>query len=623
MFKSDYYLLFKRIGFALILFILSRLGFYFYNYNYFQAAALDETFSAFVLGLRFDLATALIANLFFIIASLIPFRNKAYEKTLKWGFVCANTIFLGFIIGDYEFFAFNGKKLTYDLFLMGGDVQDQFLQLIGNYWYLSLLVILCFIILWRLYPKRPFFNQSKASLLFSLPVSFLLFVLTGIGIRGGLQLRSISPKEAFVFKSQELGNFALNSAYTLVRSFGDDGLKAARFFDNDSAALDFIQSRRSFDSSEIGAPGQNVVIIIVESLSQEYVDEGYAPFISQLAKKSLYFPRNFANGRRSMEALPSIMASFPSIIGTPIYQTQYQSNKFYALPRVLKDNGYTTAFFHGGKRGTMDFDAYCYSIGFDQYFSMDEYPNQEHFDGHWGIYDHRYLDFFSQQLDTLKKPFFAGVFTLSSHQPYSIPKEFLGKFKKGSLPIHESIGYADEALRRFFEQAQTKPWYKDTLFIITADHTQKLETKRFQTLLGRYRVPLIFYHPSKELKASKDKQVTQHVDIMPSVLDFLDIEADKKLYYGSSVFNTDSGQMLNFTSGNHYLLKGNTMLSFDGIKAKAFDVENDYLRVHLRPGKLERGPGHESVEVLTKELKALIQYTNNGLRNNNIYQVPK
>lgn len=610
--SADYSLMIKRLLFAFTLFVLSRIGFYFYNFDYFQGAALSETLWAFVVGLRFDLATALIANLFFILGSLIPFRSLWYKKLLKIVFVVSNTVYLGFIMGDYEFFNFNGKKLTYDLFLMGGEVQDQSLQLILNYWYLSAPVVALALLMWFLYPRANAGGGNKLAWYKSVSISLLLFVLTGIGIRGGLQLRSISPKQAFVFKNYELGNFALNSAYTLVRSFGAEGAEVIRFYSSDTEALDIIKRERSFAQSVWGHEKQNVVILIVESLSQEYVEQGYAPFVSSLAEKGLSFEHNFANGRRSMEALPSIMASFPSIIGSPLYQTQYQSNKFHPLPRTLKEAGYSTAFYHGGKRGTMDFDAYCYSIGFEEYHALEDYPASDHFDGHWGVYDHHYLEHVAGKLGEFKDPFFAGIFTLSSHQPYSIPDSLRDKFPEGTLPIHESIGYADFALKTFFDKIKDTPWYKNTLFIITADHTQKLATKKYQSLLGRYRVPLIFFHPSVELKRPEGERVTQHVDILPSVLDFLNIDYSKSLYYGSSVFNNDEGRMLNLNSAGHFLLKGRSMVAFDGQRAKYYEVGQDYLA--LRPSERQDSD-------LLSELKAIIQYTNNGLRNNNIFQV--
>lgn len=507
--------------------------------------------------------------------------------------------------------------MTFDIFGMTTDIQGQLFQLTLNYWYLSAPIIINIFLLWKFYPRRRIEVLMEKPLKWYkvLGIGFAIFVATAIGIRGGLQLRSISPKEAFIHEHYELGNLSLNAAYSMVRSIGKKGIPKETYFKTDHEAKKYIEESRGFESQfKSGNSKQNVVVIIIESFSQEYIDKGYAPFFSELAKSGLYFPHNLANGRRSLEALPSIMTSFPSIVGKPLYQTQYQSNKYYALPKILKQNGYQTGFFHGGKRGTMDFDAYCFSIGFDKYYALEDYPNQDHYDGHWGIYDHHYLDYFIDSLESYKEPFFTGVFTLSSHQPYSIPKEFQNKFNKGSLDIHESIGYVDEALKLFFEKAKNKKWFKNTLFVITADHTQKLETNEFNSNVGRYRVPLLFYHPQIKLKSYEQRRITQHADIMPSVLDFLGIKSDKNLLFGSSVFSNGQGRVINYLSGSYFFLKDDFMLRFDRNNAALFRLDDNL----LNPKAID---DQQVKHHMLKELKAYIQYTNNGLKLNNIYDL--
>lgn len=613
----DYQVLLKRLGFSFLLFLLFRIVFYFYNFNYFKSFPIGETLFAFIYGLRFDLAIVLITNLFFIIGSLIPITHIKYRSFLKVLFVSFNTVFLGCVIVDLEFFTFLGKKMTFDIFDMAGDIQNQIFQLALNYWFLSLPIILNIIVLWKFYPRRrkEVLVERPMKWYKVLGLGLVIFVFTAIGIRGGLQLRSISTKEAFIHNHYELGNLTLNAAYSMVRSIGKKAITKEKFYKTDKEAKNYILNSRNFKNNfSSGLEKQNVIIIIIESFSQEYINKGYAPFFSELAEKSLYYPLNLANGRRSLEALPSIMTGFPSIVGKPIYQSQYQANKYYALPKILKDNGYQTGFFHGGKRGTMDFDAYCFSIGFDHYYALEDYPNQDHYDGHWGVFDHYYLNYFVDEVSKYQEPFFTGVFTLSSHQPYSIPKEFQGKFPKGSLKIHESIGYVDHALKTFFERAQEKPWFKNTLFIITADHTQKLESKEFSNTIGRYRVPLMFYHPQLDLKQERKARLTQQADIMPSVLDFLSIEFDKKLLYGSSVLSNEDGRVINFINGNYFYYKDTFMMRFDKTNANLY-------RFSENMSILEGVDDQQIYHQMLKELKAYIQYTNNGLRGNNIYDI--
>lgn len=611
---SSYMLLLKRLALAISIVSFGRFLFLVLNLNYFSNVELLQILLVFFYGLRFDFSTALILNTPFIIFSLIPIRQELYEKFIKYVFVVMNL--LGFLINliDSEYFQFNGKKLTKDIFTIASDMGNQLGQLSLYYWYIPFLFIMTSICIWYFYDKINGKNGNREIHLFLTPfVGFFILVLTFIGIRGGLQMRSISPKDAFIFEKYELGNLAINSAYTLIRSLNDEDIKQINFFKDNSSAIHELLKSRSFSAYNFNdSSNKNIMIIIVESLSQEYMDHGYTPFLSQLSREGLYFNHNYANGRRSIESLPSILVGMPSILNTPISQSQYQTNYFKSLPSILGEKGYDVSFFHGGKRGTMDFDAYTRSIGIDKYFGKEDYPmDKKHFDGTWGIFDHYFLSFMLDKIDDFKKPFFSTVFTLSSHQPYTIPSEFKDMFPQGNLEIHESIGYVDYSLKLFFEKAKEKSWYKDTLFVITADHTQKLSDPSFLNQLGKYRVPLIFYQPGKKLKSAK--LITQQVDIVPSILDFLNIDQEKKLLFGSSVFNNDPGTMFNYISGRYMYLKDKFYVETNLQDYSVYLVGDDNL---LTPQDLNK----DSSRNLIREVKAMIQYGQNGLINNQLYQ---
>ncbi len=276
------------------------------------------------------------------------------------------------------------------------------------------------------------------------------------------------------------------------------------------------------------------------------------------------------------------------------------------MPKLLKQAGYTNFFFHGGAKGTMGFEAYTLANGFDRYFSKNDYPGKADFDGTWGIFDEPFLLFAADEISKMPEPFMAGIFTLSSHQPYTVPEEFKGKFPKGKLEIHESIGYADYALKRFFEKINGQPWVKNTLFVITSDHSQKLHSKKFQNAIGRYRVPLFFYSESK-LGLTDTQKVTQHSDIPRTVLDLVGVYGDELPATSVSMLGADKGYTLNLVDGA-YLMVG----------------EQQTLRL-TREGQQERliydwdtgalssaGPSDDQL------LKAYLQYYFNGLINNNL-----
>jgi phosphoglycerol transferase MdoB-like AlkP superfamily enzyme len=609
----DYGVLSLRLLLAFILFFSTRILFAAFNWDYYVSCTLLEMSKALLVGLRFDLATVLIVNVLFIIFSLIPIQHHFYFWFKKVLFFLTNFIFLFLNIVDMKFFSFIGRKITIDIFDMGSDITDQSLQIALNFWYMGFVVLFYAVSLWRFYAVKkksilfiPKLNWLKVSLIGGIGI-----ILTFIGIRGGIQMRSLSPKQAYTFNKYELGNMTLNSTYTFIRSIGKKSTQEINYFKSDLAAVDLIKSKRIFSPSGIKLGGQNVVLIIIESFSQEYIEDNWAPFFLELSKKSYYSNTNYANGRRSLEALPSILAGIPSLVGKPLYQTQYQANHYFPLPQILKDKGYETSFFHGGKKGTMDFDAYCASIGVEKYYSKEDYPNSEHYDGYWGIYDHHYLKYVAGEIDKFNPPFFSSIFTLSSHQPYSIPKEFESTIPKGELEIHKSISYVDMALKDFFEFSKDKEWFKNTLFVITADHTQKMRTKEFNSDLGKYRVPLLLYHPRVDLSRFQNQRITQHVDIMPTILDVLEVENNYPLYFGTSVFNSDRGRMINYLSNRFFYLSPPNFVTM-------IDNKPQYFKVDSLTNALS--PTDENLEVLG-ELKAYIQYMNNGLKNNSLYSI--
>lgn len=249
-----------------------------------------------------------------------------------------------------------------------------------------------------------------------------------------------------------------------------------------------------------------------------------------------------------------------ALITDPFITSPYQSNQVIGLPSLLKKQGYDTYFFHGGHNGTMFFDAMAKMFGVEHYVGENEYPYSGHFDGQWGIFDEPFLQYVVERLDRAPAPFMASVFTLSSHHPYTIPSEYKGRFPKGSLEIHESIGYTDYALRRFFETAAKKPWFSNTLFILTADHTSKSSDQRYDTPIGRFRVPLIFYHPGQpRLPLFHPESLVEQADIMPTVLNLLGVPVDEPMARFGHSLVSDTPKKLTVPivfhgSGNYWMV---------------------------------------------------------------------
>ncbi|MCX7607576.1 MAG: sulfatase-like hydrolase/transferase, partial [Bacteroidia bacterium] len=267
-----------------------------------------------------------------------------------------------------------------------------------------------------------------------------------LSARGGLRLKPLLVIDAAIEGCSSCTPFVLNTTFFFLRSLDQPALPP--WPEMPPRCLSYPRPWKA-DSTYAVAPRYNIVLFLLESFSQEYVDEGYAPFLRELLRRGRAVRWGFATNSRSSEGVPAILSSIPSFGEEPVLFTSYASRIQNSLAEILRGWGYTTVFFHGGNDGTMALDSYARQAGFMQYFGRRSYPKPEQdYDGTWGIWDGPFLQFFADRLDSLPQPFLAVIFTLSSHHPYVIPKELADSFPPGPLPIHRAVRYTDWALQR-------------------------------------------------------------------------------------------------------------------------------------------------------------------------------
>ncbi len=311
---------------------------------------------------------------------------------------------------------------------------------------------------------------------------------------------------------------------------------------------------------------QNVVILIMESYSKEFVGfynntNGHTPFLDSLMEHSLVFTNAYANGLKSIEALPAITASIPALMDNPFITSDYAQNNFESMASLLNIKGYNTSFYHGGMRGTMGFYSFSKKAGFSEYFGMEEYNYDDDFDGSWGIYDKPFMQFFANGLNNKEEPFFSTFFSLSSHPPYTLPYNYLKEVNKTldsqKIGITETILYTDDAMRDFFNKAKMEEWFQNTIFIITADHTSpESYNKNYKNKIGRYAIPLIIFKGDHSLKGT-NANIVQHIDIMPTVFKIINYQ-DPYFSFGKSMF--DKSWAINFLQNEYRLITDSSII---------------------------------------------------------------
>jgi membrane-anchored protein YejM (alkaline phosphatase superfamily) len=399
-----------------------------------------------------------------------------------------------------------------------------------------------------------------------------------LSFRGGFQLRPLRAIDASNFVQPEIAPLVTSTPLQIISTWQRNGLPDFEFkiqfpanstissdpansrayqwlFDNSTTLTPFPMSR----TLDGGWVQPNIVFIVVESLARDYTGFGngkpFTPFLDKIAAdpQTIQFPYCFANGTKSIEMVPSIFCGMPSLMSEFYVTSAYANNKVNNAYQLAK--GYKTAFFHGSNNGTMGFQSFLKQTGLQQYHGIDQYPSdlyKRDFDGNWGIFDEPYLQHFSNCLDTLNNPnnpFFASVFTLSSHHPYTIPAPYLNKLPGSPGTVQHTIAYADIALQKFFQTASTKPWFNNTFFVITGDHTSHSDKEYFYSQSGHYEVPFLIYAPGIDIKHISEKLIGREAiinsatqktlsqcDIIPTLWNLLGAN-NPRLGFGRSAFD--------------------------------------------------------------------------------------
>ena len=618
---------------AYVVYFIARVAYLLENYSIFsQGLDTNGLFSAFQGGLMFDSSAIMYTCSLYIAMMILPLHLKerpAYHKVCKWIFVIVNAIGLVLNLMDTVYFQYTSRRTTSTVFSEFGN-EGNLAGIFGtellHHWYLVLLAIVVVWLMWKLYVMpRLTVQHARSWRYYVIMVAGVLLMVPAMigGMRGGLAIavRPITVSNANQYVDRPVdAALVLNTPFALLRTMGKDVFSNPHYFDNETQLEAVFTPVHTPDSTAHFTP-KNVVVIIVESYGKEYLGffnhdldggkyKGYTPFIDSLMAKSLTFKYSYANGRKSIDAMPSVLSGIPMMV-EPFFVTPASMNSLSGLARQLDGKGYTTAFFHGAQNGSMGFQAFARATGYQQYLGRSEFNNDpstngdDDFDGTWAIWDEPFLQFMVHKLNSYKQPFMATVFTASSHHPFKVPKNLENQFPdEGTQPIHKCVRYTDMALRHFFEEAAKQPWFNNTIFVFTADHANQTTHDVYKTDLGLYSIPIAFYTPDGSLQpAVRDDVVMQQANVMPTIMGLLGYDKPY-LAFGCDVLNTPPEQpwAFNYHNGIFQLLQGEWMLQFDGEKTKAlYRFKQDPMLRNNLAGKV---PEQAQME---RMLKAIIQ----------------
>ena len=551
-------LLVYRLVATLLVLSISRWMLYLFNLQFFHQLHTGQALGLYLYGMRFDLPIVVGINFLTILYYCFPSRviyKGELQTFIDILYIVANAVAVLLNFLDIVCFHFFGKHLTIGfikLLIHSDEISfGVFRQVLFDYWYLLVIFILFVLIIIVVAQhtklrkpekeEKPHWQLRQA---ISLGVMLLFTFIAG---RGGLQAKPISVETAMQYTDPQNAPILLNTPFCLLTTHETELVEREGSYDSDFSPIHHDLTPNRFietDSLNIDSIPSNVVVFILKNMGQEMV--GYysrdrrsqlTPFLDSLLGQSLTF-NGMSNSRRSLEVLPAILASIPSMMDNDFVRSPYADNDFDAYCQHLKKHGYNTIFMHGGKNGVQGFDEFSRRAGFSKYFGRTEYGDDSDYDGQWGIYDGPFLQYAAKTLNRVDKPFATAIYTLSSRYPYKVPKDFVlpeeSYFWTG---FEKTVYYVDCSLRDFFSTASKMPWFENTLFVITADYSNNEHFQpEYSNVWGMYSIPIAFYYP-KKINPLRSKEIAQQIDIGPSILSALEVN-DTLFSFGRNLFDT-------------------------------------------------------------------------------------
>ncbi|MBQ9547468.1 MAG: sulfatase-like hydrolase/transferase [Bacteroidales bacterium] len=616
--KNIYLYLFCKVLIAVGLLLLSQLAFYIFNTRLFHFVGFAEVRGVLWGNVRFAFATVCTFLLPYLVLNLLPFRYR-WKKVYR--FFCETLLYYVPVIAilavntiDLIYFQFTYRRMSADMFgymNVGGDMGSLVPLFLRDYWYGVVLFIFFMFLLYKACGKlhlaeRKHFEHVLSRDTIRMIVGLALVVWLA---RGGIQPQWLPLSSAARYCQLKNSALVTNSAYSILRTVGDDSLPEVRVTLRNPEQYITTQHTAAYAEPIDSLMPKNVVIIVLESFSQEYMGcynygtmLSCTPFLDSLSHHAMMYDGR-SNGKKSIEGLPAILASLPTMKETPITLSRWCPDSIFSVARLLGRHGYTSAFFHNGYNGVLGFDEMCRRMGFEHYFGMNEFSaaaerDDEDYDGAWGVYDMPFLQFMGQQMDSLAEPFLAVEFTASSHHPYKLPQQYEELFQRSGHPLLHTVMYTDYALRCFFDSVSRQPWYNNTLFVITADHPGQGLSRGYNDYDGWYSIPMMFYIPSDSNYFGQSTRIMQQLDIMPTLADMLHLPDSFPCMGVSAVQSPDDGFQVAYGNGFYFYLS------------------NDAANPSCHRVAAIEGPYQEGYDDNIKPLKAFVQLYSSILKTN-------
>jgi phosphoglycerol transferase MdoB-like AlkP superfamily enzyme len=348
-----------------------------------------------------------------------------------------------------------------------------------------------------------------------------------LAMRGGLRARPLDVKDSRYSEHHFFNQVALSPVYSFYyQTVG--GKKIMKTMGEEERA-NFLESRkknRHLESFVFGIPkftrSPNVVFILMEGMASHKLKN--APFLDSLCSRSIYFDSFFSTGEHTYNGVFSSLWGEPAVMGKHMLRWMEKA-PIQGLPYLLRKRGYRTIFQIPHGRLFDNMGGFLWRHHFDTLTDVSSMPAKFKTKAVWGTSDHLYLEYVIENMNYMTsqgKPVFSTVLTVSDHSPFFLPESW--SYAHSKTKAENATLYADWSLRNFFAKASVTEWFKNTLFVLVADHGQFSGKADFALPLALHHIPFLIYGPGFNFNPTKLHRLGSQTDILPTLSGLLELE---------------------------------------------------------------------------------------------------
>ncbi len=559
-----------------------------------RVSAVDGWWQIFGYGIRIDLV--LIGMLAGIPAVLTLLLSGVSHLNSIWNSLCRIWLTVGLWLIVF-------MEVSTPPFIIEYDLRPNYLfaeyliyprEVISMLWsghkaeLLSSIVISCIALYggWRIFGRYSSFKGSQPRW-YERPIgAVMLLLLVALAVRSTLQHRPINPSYTAFSKDPLINGLTLNSTYSMLYSvyslknevgsagiyptLSDDVVKAEIRKAMGIPEKQFLSKllpslHRQIPTRQLARP-KNLVIILEESLGAKYVGTlgglPLTPEFDQLTKSGWLFEQLYSTGTRSIRGIEAVITGFVPTPARSVVKLPKAQHNFFTIAQLLKNRGYDTSFIYGGEGHFDNMSSFFLGNGFNQVIDERDYESPI-FAATWGVSDEDLFNKAHQtfvQLQKQDKPFFSLIFSSSNHDPFEYPEGRIEPYEQPAYTLHNAVKYADYAMGKFIRMAQASPYWKDTLFLIVADHDARVGGADLVPIDGFHIPGLIL---GDGIEPLRDQRIVSQIDLAPTLLSLMGIEAEHPMigidlssrpmdYIGRAIMQYDRNQA--YMRGNRVII---------------------------------------------------------------------